>query len=652
MKHLLFIMLLCCATLASQAQTVTEDGTKITVTGNVAGTLSTTLKGKANFTELTITGTINAQDFAFLNQNNFVAKRTLTKFDLSGIEKIEAVTVRGVTYPEGGLYSTHGNYGAFTYNVLQEVKWPVKPGVITSIGNNAFIGFLGDVNPVVTSLLQSVGNNLVSIGDNAFQSTSLTAFEIPASVTSIGTGVFFDTKITTFNWPARLTKIPDDTFREAAELRSITIPTGVTEIGKYAFARTPLTSIAIPEGVTTIGEYAFSETQIPEISFPNSVKSIGSYLFGSISASTTIYPLKEVTLPAGLEEIGGSGTFRNTQITKLDIPAQTNVTGWAFSDIIAGTKITHFTLPASVVKVDGNGTSPQIFPGTLEVLEFAPGSKLKIFKHLRGTKLTELTFPEGVEEIGNINVATLKKIELPASLQKFATASGPNLGAFQETTAIESIISHNIFPPSAVAKDFAGIDKAKAIIYVPAEAVADYKAAPGWSEFGNNIKAIGSDAVAGEITGFDNITVEQGTANTITLNAVSSGNRPLTYSIEDGKTGVATLSGNVITIVGEGTAQITAKAAANNNYQETTKTITLTVINTSWLEVVTILVSDNTAKVIGPAEAVARFTKFYVGEEEIALNNGVANLSERTGELQLKATTADGNEVIKLKINK
>jgi len=87
---------------------------------------------------------------------------------------------------------------------------------------------------------------VLSIGDNAFQQTSITSIVIPEGVTQIGVNAF----------------------ASAASLTSVTLPTSLKTIGLGAFSGTALTSITIPAGLTSIGQQAFqSATSLGQVRF-------------------------------------------------------------------------------------------------------------------------------------------------------------------------------------------------------------------------------------------------------------------------------------------------------------------------------------------------------------------------------------------------
>lgn len=75
-------------------------------------------------------------------------------------------------------------------------------------------------------------------------------------------------------------KIGEWSFYREAMLREFEIPSGVTAIEKFAFARSNLSSVAIPEGVTSIGYGAFYHCDaLSEVTIPDSVTTIEEYAF-------------------------------------------------------------------------------------------------------------------------------------------------------------------------------------------------------------------------------------------------------------------------------------------------------------------------------------------------------------------------------------
>lgn len=76
-------------------------------------------------------------------------------------------------------------------------------------------------------------------------------------------------------------------------LYSITIPTNITSIGRYALANNHnLSNVAIKSNITTIQDYAFANcTALTTIILPDSITSIGSNTFNGCTSLTDIYCL-------------------------------------------------------------------------------------------------------------------------------------------------------------------------------------------------------------------------------------------------------------------------------------------------------------------------------------------------------------------------
>ena len=86
-----------------------------------------------------------------------------------------------------------------------------------------------------------------------------------------------------------ITKV--DGFWECSNLTSVTIPNGVTEIGRFAFLSCGnLISVAIPGGVTSIGNQAFGYCgSLTRVFIPKSVTQIGTWVFDSCRNLTDVY---------------------------------------------------------------------------------------------------------------------------------------------------------------------------------------------------------------------------------------------------------------------------------------------------------------------------------------------------------------------------
>ena len=111
-------------------------------------------------------------------------------------------------------------------------------------------------------------------------------------------------------------QIGDSAFKNCDSLTSITIPKGVTSIGEWAFKDCEsLTSVTIPKGVTSIGRDAFfCCSSLTSITIPESVTSIGNAAFSSCSSLTSI------TIPEGVTWIENLTFYNCWSLTSITIP--------------------------------------------------------------------------------------------------------------------------------------------------------------------------------------------------------------------------------------------------------------------------------------------------------------------------------------------
>ena len=275
----------------------------------------------------------------------------------------------------------------------------VIPEGCVKIDDEAFC-FLGDLVPSVKvtlpSTLRVIGDRafeeahitqinfpegLVSIGETAFEGSYLSSVTLPSSLNSLGDGAFgHSQKLSQVSWightlsgkeienyffntpfhyastaggtttpdtgsgenpgsissdfviengvlveytgsaaavtvPAGVTVIGREAFAEQRFITQITLPTGVTRIEEQAFQRcSSLSQIVLPAGLEYLGPQAFGNCiLLKNINFPSSVVEIGERAFEYSSLTGTIY------LPAGLKSLGGAA-FCSTNILSLTLP--------------------------------------------------------------------------------------------------------------------------------------------------------------------------------------------------------------------------------------------------------------------------------------------------------------------------------------------
>ena len=132
-----------------------------------------------------------------------------------------------------------------------------------------------------------------------------------------------------------------------SQIKSLSLPAGLTSIGTAAFIRFPITgSVVIPEGVTSIGTAAFADCDMSAVTIPDSVKTIAYGAFDSCDNLTS------VTLPAGLTEIGEEVFGSCTGLTAFTVPSGVKtIADKAFQGC---TGLKSITIPDSVTAIGDN----------------------------------------------------------------------------------------------------------------------------------------------------------------------------------------------------------------------------------------------------------------------------------------------------------
>ena len=221
-----------------------------------------------------------------------------------------------------------------------------------------FVNFEGGVSKVSDYLFKGVtpiksvtfkdNINLTEIGSHAFDGTSLTFLTLPDTVETLGEYAFGNINtLNSVNIPEKLTtadrafagskklnelrnkiegiRIPDGMF-ENTGLTTFIVPSGIKEIGKYAFRNNKSTAISfdgpqegfkdviLPVGLTKIDSRAFESTDIGYYDIPDTVSEIGD---GAFRFNPN---LKSIKLPSELKALKGYLFEGNKGMKLLVIP--------------------------------------------------------------------------------------------------------------------------------------------------------------------------------------------------------------------------------------------------------------------------------------------------------------------------------------------
>ena len=180
-----------------------------------------------------------------------------------------------------------GNYAFASQPSLNNVVFQ-DASDLTYIGQRAFYDddnavFTDEGNANASSTIDL--SNVEKMGEYAFYNCDkLTGVELGGNITAVeGNG-------NTSN------KIPNHAFTSTG-VKSITVPSGIEEVGEYAFYDCPLNIdpyISMQEGLKTIGNYAFGKndaapnTTMIGLTIPSSVESIGDHAFYNYTGLQTV----------------------------------------------------------------------------------------------------------------------------------------------------------------------------------------------------------------------------------------------------------------------------------------------------------------------------------------------------------------------------
>ena len=295
--------------------------------------------------------------------------------------RIEEITVDGIVYEldlnTGTATLINGAAAAGDFVVPNTIVRDRATFTVTGIGKGAF-----DENTNLTSI--TLNEDLETIGDDAFQYSSIPALHLPAKVQSVGHDFHYkatslaeitvdennpylcaensllmskDKKIvwgypvanpaTELILPEEVEVVKSDAVNRSKNLLTIVINDNCKTIEKEAFDNcTSCTSLTMGKGVEYIGEQAFRSFRgLTELTLPDNLIEIGRHGFGWCQN------LKSIKFNEKLEKIGNIAFYHNDALEVVELPASvTYIDAYAFNTCDAITEFRCYaTVPPEVI---------------------------------------------------------------------------------------------------------------------------------------------------------------------------------------------------------------------------------------------------------------------------------------------------------------
>ena len=347
---------------------------------------------------------------------------------------------------------TIDNY-AFNSNSLQNLT---LPSTITSIGGGAFC------NNNLKSIICNAATP-PTLGDDAFYGCNIQEVKVPLSSIAayrqangwknfsnycsgevVNNGITYridengatitaaEAALTEANIPSSVefegnqyavTKINGSVFYGRSQLKALTLPESLIEIGNEAFSGCGLTDLVVPEGVQTIGSHAFYRNSLKKLILPSTITSIGNEAFRNNDN------LQSIICNAATPPALGDNAFRSNisiKVPMASIAAYRKAYGWKdFSNYYGGEVVADgITYRINEKEAMVTAAEPSLIEANiLSAVEFE-GNQYPVIKindkvFSGNTNLTVVTLSEGLVEIGEYAFSgcqNLESVTLPESL--------------------------------------------------------------------------------------------------------------------------------------------------------------------------------------------------------------------------------------------
>lgn len=202
---------------------------------------------------------------------------------------------------------------------------------------------------------------------------------------------------------------------------AVTVPEGVTAIGKGAFADlVDLTAVCLPDGLRTVGEYAFAGcTGLGEVNLPEGVEEIGTGAFTGCGMLTA------VTLPKSLKKLGREAFRDCARLTEINVAAGNKTFRFENGLLIRRKEVLCWPM--------GRAGAAIVPEGVQKIARLA-------FAACKG--VTEIVLPDSVTEIGGeafTQCKNLRRLRLSKGLTKVGSGMACGCDALTEIDLPDSL---------------------------------------------------------------------------------------------------------------------------------------------------------------------------------------------------------------------
>lgn len=397
---------------------------------------------------------------------------------------IDSLVVKGPVN-EADIRAINGAVAEAYIKVVDMRDAKVKEGIIPQDAfvpyNNANLSYR---EPNLRRII--LPEDIVEIGDNAFNRCTAEIINLPKSVIKMGVDAFsgsnvmFDRLVI----PVGVAEISKGCFSECKGIKEIILPPTLQKIGVGAFSGTGIKKIELPSNITEISDALFKGSLLEEITLPQSVASIGEEAFYDSN-------LQRIVFHDGIKYVG-KRAFYNNKLEEIIFPDTQIEFG---EDVFYECdNLKQVTIPDWMTVIPGGMFS---FCHELENVIFPDGLREISATAFWGSPLKEIVVQEGLETIGNLSfsLGNFESITLPASVKSIGR------GAFNSAKPVKYIRSMAVEPPKSDRWNYPEIFASDIPVYVPVGSGDKYRAAEYWSYFKNFIEVDDFSTV-----GIDNVT--------------------------------------------------------------------------------------------------------------------------------------------------